>query len=80
MATERSVQGISYILKRNRGQRSLRLHLSPEGQVIVTAPYYSPFDEIDAFVLSSSSWISEHARKISSHDYGTGDFVPFLGW
>ena len=79
MATERSVQGISYILKRNRGQKSLRLHLSPEGRVIVTAPYYSPFNEIDAFVLSSSSWISEHAGKISSHDYGTGDFVPFLG-
>ena len=79
MTTERSVEGISYILKRNRGQKSLRLHLSPEGRVIVTAPYYSPFNEIDAFVLSSAGWISEQAGKISSHEYGTGDFVPFLG-
>ena len=79
MTTERSIDGISYTLKRNRGQKSLRLHLSPEGHVIVTAPYFTPFIEIDAFVRSSSGWISEHAGKIASHDYETGDFVPFLG-
>ena len=79
MTTERSIDGISYTLKRNRGQRNLRLHLSPEGHVIVTAPYFASFNEIDSFVRSSSSWISEHAGKIASHDYETGDFVPFLG-
>lgn len=79
MTTERKAGDIPYILKRNRGQKSLRLHLSPEGHVIVTAPYYSSVKEIDAFVLSSSSWISEHACKIASHDYETGDFVPYLG-
>ena len=79
VTTERNIDGISYILKRNRGQKNLRLHLSPEARVIVTAPYHASFREIDAFVLSSSSWISEHAAKASSHDWGTGDFVPYLG-
>ena len=79
MTTERNIEGISYTLKRNRGQKNLRLHLSPEGHVIVTAPYHASFRETDSFVLSSSSWISEHAGKVSSHYYGTGDFVPFLG-
>ena len=79
MTTERIVDDISYTLKRNRGQKSLRLHLSPEGHVIVTAPCFVSFNEIDAFVRSSSSWINEHAGKIASHDYKTGDFVPYLG-
>ena len=79
MITERTADGISYTLKRNRGQKSLRLHLSPEGHVIVTAPYFASFNEIDAFVRSSSAWITEHAGKIASHDYETGDFVPYLG-
>ena len=79
MTTERSIDGITYTLKRNRGQRNLRLHLSPEGHVIVTAPYSASFSQTDAFVLSSSGWIAEHAAKVASHDYGTGDFVPYLG-
>lgn len=79
MTTERSIDGISYTLRRNRGQRNLRLHLSPEGHVVVTAPYFASFSEIDSFVCSSSNWISEHAGKIASHDYATGDFVPYLG-
>ena len=79
MTTERNIDGISYTLKRNRGQKNLRLHLSPEGHVIVSAPYFASFNEIDDFVRSSSSWITEHAGKIASHDYETGDFVPYLG-
>ena len=79
MTTERSASGITYTLKRNRGQKSLRVHLSPEGHVVVTAPYYASYSEIDSFVSGSAAWIKVHTEKVSSHDYGTGDFVPYLG-
>ena len=79
MTTERSASGITYTLKRNRGQKSLRVHISSEGKVIVTAPYFASFREVDAFVLGSSAWITEHMGKVASHDYATGDFVPYLG-
>ena len=79
MTTERSASGISYTLKRNRGQKSLRVHLSPEGHVVVTAPYYASYSEIDSFVSGSAAWIKAHTEKVSSHDYATGDFVPYLG-
>lgn len=79
MKLERQIGEISYTLRRNHGQRSLRLHLDQSGNVIVSAPYYASFSEIDDFVLRSSDWIEKHGSKVSSHDYETGDFVPYLG-
>ena len=79
MTTERTCEGISYTLRRNRGQRNLRIHISSEGKVIVSAPYFASYGEIDAFVTGSSDWIARHTGKVAFHDYGTGDFVPYLG-
>lgn len=79
MTVERSIHGISYTLKRNRGQRNLRLHLDSAGHVVVSAPYYASYKEIDDFVTRSSDWISKYSQRVSSHDYQTGDFVPYLG-
>ncbi len=79
MTTERSVDGIDYTLKRNRGQRKLRLHLDPYGKVVVSAPYFASYKQIDDFVSSSASWIEKYSQRVSSHSYETGDFVPFLG-
>lgn len=79
VTTDRTCEGISYTLKRNRGQRNLRLHISSEGKVIVSAPYFASISEIDAFVSGSSDWIARHTGKVSFHDYETGDFVPYLG-
>ncbi len=79
MKTEKSVAGIDYTLIRNRGQRSLRVHLDPYGHPIVSAPYHASQAEIDDFVAKSASWIEAHRAKVSEHDYSTGDFVPYLG-
>lgn len=79
VTTDRTCEGISYTLKRNRRQRNLRLHISSEGKVIVSAPYFASISEIDAFVSGSSDWIARHTGKVSFHDYETGDFVPYLG-
>lgn len=79
MESERNAAGISYRLRRNRGQRNLRLRIDPDGSVIVSAPYYAPVAEIDEFVVKSASWIADHTGRVASHSYTTGDFVPFLG-
>ena len=79
MTVQRSTDGIDYTLRRNRGQRSLRLHLDPHGHVIVSAPYFASYAEIDDFVRRSSTWISQHSSKIAEHTYQTGDFIPYLG-
>ncbi len=79
MTTTRKAAGIEYTLRRNKGQRNLRLHLDPSGHVIVSAPYFASHEEIDSFVANSRKWILEHEQKVSSHSYTTGDFVPFLG-
>ncbi len=71
--------GIDYTLVRNKGQRSLRVHLDPYGHPIVSAPYYTSQAEIDDFVSKSAAWIEKHRAKVSEHDYSTGDFVPYLG-
>lgn len=79
MESERNAAGISYRLRRNRGQRNLRLRIDPSGSVIVSAPYYATVAEIDEFVVKSASWIADHTGRVASHSYTTGDFVPFLG-
>lgn len=79
MTVERKVGDIQFTLRRNRGQRSLRLHLDQKGHVIVSAPYLASYAEVDDFVLRSSDWIAKHSSRISSHSYQTGDFVPYLG-
>lgn len=79
MTVERSTDGIDYTLRRNRGQRSLRLHLDSHGHVIVSAPYYASYSEIDDFVRRSASWIADHSSRIAEHNYQSGDVIPYLG-
>ena len=79
METERITEGISYKLRRNRGQRNLRLRIDPSGGVVVSAPYHAPNKEIDDFVSRSRSWIEKQVGKVAVHTYQTGDFVPYLG-
>lgn len=79
MNTERSASGINYTLRRRRGQRNLHLRIGASGSVIVSAPYFVPFAEIDSFVLKSASWIAEKTEKTGLRSYESGDFVPYLG-
>ena len=79
MIEQRSSAGIRYVLKRNRAQKSLRLHIDSNQNVIVSAPYYASLSEIDDFVKRSSSWIEKRNSCYANHSYNTGDFVPYLG-
>lgn len=79
MGTTRTAGGIQYILRRNRGQRNLRLHIGSRGEVIVSAPWNVPFSEADSFVENSTDWIEKQVSKVASHTFTTGDFVPYLG-
>ena len=79
MKSEHTVNGIDYILVRNRAQRNLRIHLDPKGNVIVSAPYRLGQKQIDDFVANSADWIEKHKQKVASHSFETGDFVPYLG-
>ena len=79
MESERITEGISYKLRRNRGQRNLRLRIDPSGGVIVSAPYHAPNKEIDDFVSRSRPWIEKQLCKVADHTYQSGDFVPYLG-
>ena len=51
MDTVRKAGNTEYILRRNRGQKNLRLHIGSSGEVIVSAPYFASFSEIDGFVI-----------------------------
>ena len=79
MESEHITEGISYKLRRNRGQRNLRLRIDPSGGVIVSAPYHAPNKEIDDFVSRSKPWIEKQLCKVADHTYQSGDFVPYLG-
>ncbi len=79
MKTERTTAGIDFTLIRNRGQRSLRVHLDPSGHPLVSAPYHVTLREIDDFVTRSADWIRKHESLVAEHSYQTGDFVPYLG-
>lgn len=79
MKTEHSVAGIDYTLVRNRGQRNLRVHLDPSGHPVVSAPYHISQRQIDEFVANSATWINRQSDKVASHNYETGDFIPYLG-
>lgn len=79
MKTSRTIAGIDFILVRNKGQRSLRVHLDSSGNPIVSAPYHASLKQIDEFVTQSADWINAYRKKVAIHTWQTGDFVPYLG-
>ena len=47
--------------------------------MVVSAPYYASYREVDDFVARSADWIAKYSQRVPSHDYRTGDFIPYLG-
>lgn len=70
----------SYTLKRSMRSRTMRLSISPDARVIVTAPEYLDLEAIERFVAQQSAWIETHtqrARKRSVIRVRRGD-IPSL--
>lgn len=70
-----------YILKRNRKSRSVRISITQEGEVIVTAPPLIPEFFIKSVVEKSEVWIQRNVSKIQRtkarmHEYGD---ILYLG-
>ena len=63
---------LDYTLKRIKNARRLTLRVTPDGGVIVTAPYFAPRWEIERFVASRQDWL---ARQLATRR----QFVPTNG-
>ncbi len=70
-----------YLIKRNRKSRSVKISITPEGEVIVTAPPLVPEFFIRNVVEKSEVWISRNVSKIQrtkARMHEQGDIL-FLG-
>lgn len=50
-------------LYKRRGNRSLRLSVTPRGEVRVSMPHWLPYKAGEQFALSKATWILEHQPK-----------------
>lgn len=55
---------VRYTLKRSSRSKSLRLGVSAESGVVVTAPRYVPKILIERFVRSNAGWIKQHLTHL----------------
>ena len=55
---------MQYVRRINPRARSLKLQISPEGQVLVTTPKFVPEFLVKRFVSSHQGWITENLAKI----------------
>lgn len=76
---------VAATLRRSARRRSIGIKVH-RGQVIVSAPFGAPLQEIQCFVLQKRRWIEKHLlRQRQAVDerqelqYTTGDVVMFLG-
>ncbi|HJQ09393.1 MAG TPA: SprT family zinc-dependent metalloprotease [Candidatus Saccharimonadales bacterium] len=54
-------------LYKRRGNRSLRLSVSIDGEVRVSMPYWLPYKAGEQFAISRADWIAQHRTKGSTH-------------
>jgi predicted metal-dependent hydrolase len=78
---------ITYTVKRSRKrQKTISLQVNVNSGLIVSAPYFTPSEEIDRFVREKQKWISktlrkhtEDAVKNKAKEYNTGEHFFYLG-
>jgi len=68
-----------YTLRRRRGQKTIRMHYTDRGELIVSASPLVPVSRIEEFVASNSAWIEKTKATFTDHSYSNGDTVPYLG-
>ena len=57
------MKNMDYTLIRT-SRKTISIQLSPDGEVVVRAPYRMPKREIDRFVESKRDWIEGHLAKL----------------
>ncbi|MFA5322570.1 MAG: SprT family zinc-dependent metalloprotease [Smithella sp.] len=78
---------ITYTVNRSRKRRkTISLQIRNEAEVIISAPYFTPADEISLFVEEKQNWIQKKIRKQKedslknkAKDYDTGEHFFYLG-
>lgn len=70
-----SEQPIPYLLRNHPRARHLRLTISPEGVVTVTAPKWAHPYSIDRFVQQKIEWIRKTVKRMKN----VSDFLPRSG-
>jgi predicted metal-dependent hydrolase len=78
---------IIYTVKRSRKrQKTISLQVNVNSGLIVSAPYFTPAEEIDRFVREKQNWISKTLRKHTedsiknkAKEYNTGEHFFYLG-
>lgn len=70
-----------YILTRRKGMKNLRMRLSDDGTLLVSAPYGVPREHIDKFVEERSEWIAKQREKLpqSSTELHDGSEITIFG-
>jgi len=56
---------MDYTVKRS-GRRTVALEISPEGKIIVRAPYFYPSHDIEKLIASHADWIAKTIEKVKS--------------
>jgi len=68
-----------YIVKRRRGQKTIRMHYNDRGVLIVSASPLVSQRRIEEFVEANRTWIEKNRAVFAEHTYSSGDTVPYLG-
>jgi predicted metal-dependent hydrolase len=68
MATKQiEIPGVGMVmLYKRRGNRSLRLSVTSEGDVRISMPYWLPYKAGEEFAIAKAAWIAAHARPAPS--------------
>ncbi len=68
------------LIQKARSWRRISLRLSPDGQVVVRAPFWMSKSQIDQFVQTNQPWIVKNQAKLSQrHSLMTPDWVQIFG-
>ena len=78
---------INYKVTRSRKRRkTISLQIRNEAEIIVSAPYFTPAEEINRFVEEKQNWINktiikqkENSLKNKTKEYETGEHFFYLG-
>jgi predicted metal-dependent hydrolase len=76
---------ITYTVNRSRKRRkTISLQIRDEAEVLISAPYFTPAEEINRFVDEKQNWINKAIQKhkdasLKNKEYDTGEHFFYLG-
>lgn len=75
-----TLDNIEYILKRNPGQKSIRIHIDGKGRLVLSCSTSCPQSKITEFINKNVLWIDKHKNLLESYNYENGEKIPLLGY